>query len=324
MSQSPDRARAAQHLSAARRAGGGPVAGWGRGVAFGAAALALAVLAPTPAAAQRDAFSAHAEVTRALLRQDLADYRTARQEEGVAREALDEALAAYDQAVLPARPGLAEVEEAAAAVTAAAARLDLAAAESGRLRENVAERLRTLAVLGGRAGAEAAAVPAGAIDLTGRWRVAVAPGGLLGTFRLDQDGAVLDGTYTLTDGSGGSLRGAVTGRRVRLERVDRTTGFDSIWEGEVDPARRRIDGTWTPTILSSGGPGGGTWAAVPAESPAAEGLRPAEPAGGEGLEETLEDEPEEPEETGEPDEPGEEGEVGASAGAGPAEEEATR
>jgi hypothetical protein len=67
---------------------------------------------------------------------------------------------------------------------------------------------------------------------------------------------------------------------------------------------------------------------VPAESPAAEGLRPAEPAGGERLEETLEEEPAEPEETGEPDEepdePEEEGEVGASAGAGPAEEEATR
>jgi hypothetical protein len=290
-------------------------------VLAGAALAIAAVLAATPAAAQRDAFAAHAEVTRALLRQDLAAYRIARQEEESAREALDEALAAYDQAVSPARPALAEVEATAAAVTAAAARLDLAAAESARLRENVSERLRTLAVLGGRAGTEAAAVAPGATDLSGRWRVAVRPGGLLGTFSLDQDGAVLAGTYTLTDGSAGSLRGAVTGRRVRLERVDRTTGFDSIWEGEVDPARRRIDGTWTPTILSSGGPGGGTWAAVPADSPAADDVEAAEPAGGEGLEEDLEQpaEPEEPAE--EPEEPGQ-GEE-AAAGTEPAEEDET-
>jgi len=291
MSQSPDRARAA----------------------LAAALLALAPFAAAPAEAQRDAFTAHAEVTRALLRQDLAAYRTARQEEETAREALDEALAAYDQAVQPGSPALAAVETAAAEVTAAQARVELAAAESERLRGRIAERLRTLAVLGGRAGGEAAAVAPGAIDLTGRWRVAVAPGGLLGTFRLDQDGAVLSGAYTLTDGSGGSLRGAVTGRRVRLERVDRSTGFDSIWEGEIDPARRRIDGTWSPTILSSGGPGGGTWAAVPADSPAAEDLRPAEPAGGQELQEDLEEdeEPEAPAE--EPEEPGAEAGGGSQA-----------
>lgn len=290
-------------------------------VLAGAVLVIAAALAAAPAAAQRDAFAAHAEVTRALLRQDLAAYRIARQEEESAREALDEALAAYDRAVSPARPALAEVEEAAAAVSAAAARLELAAAESVRLRENVSERLRTLAVLGGRGGSEVAAAAAGAIDLGGRWRVAVRPGGLLGNFNLDQDGAVLAGTYTLTDGSAGSLRGSVTGRRVRLERVDRTTGFDSIWEGEVDSARRRIDGTWTPTILSSGGPGGGTWAAVPADSPAAENVEAAEPAGGAGLEDELEQpaEAEEPAEPAEPEEPGGR-EASAAAGSEPAQE----
>lgn len=324
MNHSPERARAAQRAAAAgptagphggRRRRRSLVAGRDRGrspAALWAVVSALVALgigpSATPAAAQGDAFAAHAEVTRALLRQDLDAYRIARQEEVSAREALDDALAAYDQAVAPARPALAGVEEAAAAVTAAAARLELAAAETARLRESVSERLRTLAVLGGRGGTEAAAVAPGAIDLSGRWRVAVRPGGLLGTFSLDQDGAVLAGTYTLTDGSAGSLRGSVSRRRVRLERVDRTSGFDSIWEGEVDPARRRIDGTWTPTILSSGGPGGGTWAAVPADSPAAENLEAAEPAGGEDLEEEVEQpaEPEAPAE--EPEEEAESGE----------------
>lgn len=258
------------------------------------AAVALAWVAGVPAAhaqtgAGRDAFTAEAEVQRALLEQDRAEYRAARRAEERASEALDEALAGYDRALRPSRPALADVAAAADAVAAARSRAEAAADRSARLREAIQERLRILAVLAGRSPTEAAAVPPGSIDLTGRWRVAVAPQNLLGTFHLDQDGAVVSGTYTLTDGSGGSLRGSVSGERLRLERIDRTSGFDSIYEGSIDPAAPRIDGVWTPTILSSGGPGGGTWSAVPAESPAAEDLEASPPEAIED-EEALEDE----------------------------------
>lgn len=245
------------------------------------AALAL-VGAIGPAAAQtataRDAFSAGAEVQRALLERDRADYRAARGAEERASEALDEALGAYDRALRPRRPALDDVDSAAGDVVAARATLEIAAARTERLREAIHERLRALEVLARGAPTEAATVPPGSIDLTGRWRVAVAPQGLMGTFHLDQDGAVVTGTYTLTDGSGGSLRGSVAGERLRLDRIDRSSGFDAVYEATVDATEQRIDGTWTPTILSSGGPGGGTWSAVPAASAAAEGLEapPAE------------------------------------------------
>ncbi len=256
-------------------------------------AVAL-VVAPRPADAQaaagRDAFTAEAEVQRVLLEQDVDDYRAARRAEDRARAALEEALAGYDQAIRPRRLALVDVEAAGDAVATARARLGVAAAESARLSAAIHDRLRALAVLDGRAPAEAAAVPPGGLDLTGRWRVAVAPQGLLGTFHLDQDGAVVTGTYTLTDGSGGSLRGSISGDQLRLERIDRTSGFDSIYYATVDAAAERIDGTWAPTILSSGGPGGGTWSAVPAGSAAAEDLEPASPGAGDVEEEDLGDE----------------------------------
>jgi hypothetical protein len=267
-----------------------------RGAHCAAAALFAIGLAtaPCPAAAQsaagRDAFTAEAEVQRALLEQDVADYRAARRAEVRAREALEEALAGYDQAIRPRRLALADVEAAGDAVAAARARLGVAAADSARLSAAIHDRLRALAVLDGRTPAEAATVPPGGIDLTGRWRVAVAPQGLLGTFHLDQDGAVVTGTYTLTDGSGGSLRGSISGRMLQLERIDRSSGFDSVYHATVDPTGPRIDGTWTPTILSSGGPGGGTWSAVPAGSAAAEELEPAPPEADELDEEDLGDE----------------------------------
>lgn len=272
-----------------------PVRLHGATCAVAAVVLCLAVLAlvaGVPAAeAQgggRDAFTAKAEVQRALLEQDRTEYRAARRAEERATEALNEALAGYDQALRPRQPALADVAAAADAVAAARSRVEAAAARSARLREAIQERLRVLAVLDGRSPTEAATVPPGSIDLTGSWRVAVAPQNLLGTFHLDQDGAVVSGTYTLTDGSGGSLRGSVSGERLRLERIDRASGFDSIWEGTIDPAAPRVDGVWTPTILSSGGPGGGTWSAVPADSPEAGGLEASPPEAIE-EEEALED-----------------------------------
>jgi hypothetical protein len=276
----------------ARRTGEGGGRGASKVLVATLLALVALTLAGSPAAAQTasgsDAFTVGAEVQRALLERDRADYRAARRAEERAQEALDEALTAYDLALRPRQPALDDVETAAGGVASARSRLEIAAARCERLSEAIRERLRTLDVLAEGESVEAATVPPGSIDLTGRWRVAVSPDGLLGTFHLDQDGAVVTGTYTLTDGSGGSLRGSVAGERLRLDRIDRTSGFDAVYEATVDVAEQRIDGSWTPTILSSGGPGGGTWTAVPAGSAAAEDL---EPPPADGLEaEELEDE----------------------------------
>jgi hypothetical protein len=95
--------------------------------------------------------------------------------------------------------------------------------------------------------------------LSGRWELEVGPDDVEGILTLQLNGTLVSGTYTMEDGSSGSMRGTYSGGRLRLERVDSRRGFDSVWEGEVDAARRTFRGTWVAMELSSGGPVRGTF-----------------------------------------------------------------
>lgn len=106
--------------------------------------------------------------------------------------------------------------------------------------------------------------PAGAQadPISGRWKVVVDPGGLEGEMELHLNGTLIDGTYHLSGGWFGSLRGTLVAGKVRLERVDSKLGFAAVYYGELiegEPAR--LQGTWDGTHLSAGQPSGGTWVA---------------------------------------------------------------
>ncbi len=98
-------------------------------------------------------------------------------------------------------------------------------------------------------------------DLSGRWHVAIEPGGLKGTFDLRLFGTLVSGVYDLAGGWKGSLRGTLVGNTVRLERIDSQLGFVAVYTGrlEVRGGERRIEGTWQATNLAAGLPSGGTW-----------------------------------------------------------------
>lgn len=100
-------------------------------------------------------------------------------------------------------------------------------------------------------------------DLTGRWQVAIEPGGLRGTFDLRLFGTLVSGVYELSGGWKGSLRGTLVGNVVRLERIDSQLGFVAVYTGrlEVRGGERRIEGTWQATNLAAGLPSAGTWLA---------------------------------------------------------------
>jgi len=100
-------------------------------------------------------------------------------------------------------------------------------------------------------------------DLSGRWQVAIEPGGLKGTFDLRLFGTLVSGVYELAGGWKGSLRGTLVGNTVRLERIDSQLGFVAVYTGrlEVRGAERRIEGTWQATNLAAGLPSAGTWLA---------------------------------------------------------------
>jgi hypothetical protein len=99
--------------------------------------------------------------------------------------------------------------------------------------------------------------------LNGRWTFTVQPG-LTGTIYLVQQGTLVSGTYELSGGWTGSLRGTLVANKVRLERIDSKLGFAAIFYGELnlgaDPDV--IQGRWEATQLATGMPSAGGWRAV--------------------------------------------------------------
>lgn len=112
------------------------------------------------------------------------------------------------------------------------------------------------------AGGEAARRSSDAGVLTGQWNLTVQPG-LKGTAYLVHQGTLISGTYELSGGWTGSLRGTVVANKVRLERIDSQLGFAAIFYGEVnlgvDPDV--IQGRWEATQLATGLPSAGGWRA---------------------------------------------------------------
>jgi hypothetical protein len=243
-----------------------------------AAGIVACALAWTPATLAQDAggdlaLRRELATEQRLLREDVALYRRASSAEATARASLDEVLAAAEQRAAAAiEGGYGELRQ-----VLADAEVSLAAAErrTGLALAAIRERLGRIASLGATLGA--GPPPALPDLLSGAWQVSMDPPGLTGTFRLRQDATRLAGSYRLANGRAGSLNGTFVDGSVRLERVDSQSGFDAIFEAELS-APGRLVGTWRPTILGTGGPGGGAWTAIrePA-APAAEETTAGEP-----------------------------------------------
>ncbi len=104
--------------------------------------------------------------------------------------------------------------------------------------------------------------------LSGTWKLTVEPGGQTGVLFLSLDGTLVTGTYALSGGWSGSMRGTLVSGKVRLERIDSQMGFSAVYYGRLDltsePAR--LEGTWEGTNLAPGGPAAGTWVATKTEA----------------------------------------------------------
>ncbi|MCP4205389.1 MAG: hypothetical protein GY769_26050 [bacterium] len=97
--------------------------------------------------------------------------------------------------------------------------------------------------------------------LDGRWRIELAGAGITGLVDFDSEGTLVTGSYRLTNGSQGSIRGTLSNNRLELERIDWRTGFDTTLRGELDAAAGSIHGTWTAIDVSGGAPSSGDWTA---------------------------------------------------------------
>jgi hypothetical protein len=100
--------------------------------------------------------------------------------------------------------------------------------------------------------------------LSGTWELVVEPGGLEGELFLELNGTLVTGTYQLSGGWTGSMRGTLVAGQVRLERVDSQLGFAAVFYGSLETYGTipRLEGMWEGTNLTAGLPSAGTWAAT--------------------------------------------------------------
>ena len=227
------------------------------------ACLALALVAVALVSAQ-DAVSVQIEtdlrLERKLLALDLAAYREARALEMRTRDQLTTVTGRLDQALTGSSVALGTLEGLHMELSSARAASQIAADRVEWQIQRLEDRLRRIGFLEGEAGRPG--TPADPVS--GTWRVTVRPQNQTGTWVLTVSGTLVTGTYKMdgTGGAAGSFRGTYSENRLRLERVDATRGFDSVYLGTLDPATGRLGGTWTAQDLASGQPAQGDWSAV--------------------------------------------------------------
>lgn len=234
------------------------------------ACLVLTLLAAALAPAQETATTRNAasiqietdlRLERKLLALDLAAYREARALEIRTRDQLTTVTGRVDQALAASTVALGTLENVHMELSSARAASQIAADRVEWQIQRLEDRLRRIGFLEGEAGR-----PGTPTDpVSGTWQVTVRPQNQTGTWELTLNGTLVTGSYRMSGGgaaAAGSFRGTYTDNRLRLERVDATRGFDSVFLGSVDPATGRLSGSWTAQDLASGQPAQGDWSAV--------------------------------------------------------------
>ena len=226
--------------------------------------LAAAFAPAQETAATRNAVSAQIEtdlrLERKLLSLDLAAYREARALEVRTRYQLTAVTGRLDQALTGTSMSLGTLESVHMELSSARAASQIAADRVEWQIQRLEDRLRRIGFLEGETGRTGTPTD----PVSGTWQVTIRPQNQTGTWELTLNGTLVSGTYRMSGGgaAAGSFRGTYTDNRLRLERVDATRGFDSVFLGSVNPANGRMSGSWTAQDLASGQPAQGDWSAV--------------------------------------------------------------
>ena len=108
---------------------------------------------------------------------------------------------------------------------------------------------------------EGVTVAPAAGDIQGSWRLQ-SSNGVSGLLVLDPSGSLVSGSYRLSNGRRGSLRGTFAGDVLELQLVDNALGLIGTIEGRLD-ASGDLAGTWQRMDLTSGqGDTAGRWSAT--------------------------------------------------------------
>jgi hypothetical protein len=210
-------------------------------------------------AAARAQMDTDLRLERKLLVLDLSSYREARTAEQRARDRFNTAATRLDEALAGNSVALGTVESLHAEVAAAREACQTAAERVSWQLSRLEDRLRRIGFLEGELGAKTA--PVARDPITGHWRVTVLPQNQTGVWDLTLNGTLVTGTYKMDNGPAGSFRGTFSSGQLRLERIDASRGFDSVFLATID-SNGRLVGSWTANELASGQPSRGDWSAA--------------------------------------------------------------
>lgn len=225
----------------------------------------LLVLAASIAAAHGQGvvqvLEANQRIESRLLDDELKRYEEARLREQEALQSLRTQSNRLDRAIKRESPHVDELAQLEAEVGKAREAAYAASRELADLRKQLYGRMARLAELDSEIRREKGRMLVPASQLDGFWNIEFQPTGEIGLLELRVQGTLITGTYRLSNRRNGSVRGTLANNEVELERIDNTNGFDSVLEGEFNPATRQIKGGWTAVDVSGGRLGGGTWQA---------------------------------------------------------------
>lgn len=217
---------------------------------------ALAVPAE-PAANLESAFSIEA----GLLDEEIATYGRARARERRAIADLQRLNEQLDELTADPNASLSSFtlleEEVGVAIEEACARTK----ESAAARQRMYERMRRLSGIVQEYETNEERRQARSGGIAGVWRVEAQPIDLYGVFELDAENLLVTGTYRMSNGNQGSMRGTLVGSNLELEMIDSSQGAVATIKGVLDTVKGEIRGRWFAFDLSAGRPSSGDWRA---------------------------------------------------------------
>lgn len=231
---------------------------------FGVIIIVFACGIALPVAGQtRDALESAFYLEDSLLEQESERYARAREKDRQAMQRLMELAEQMEQALFDENVSVSELRSLEGELNVARETAMERLRASSELRTNIYRNLDRLDHLGHEIELleDRSLIQLDSLD--GVWEIeAYTPfAGTFGLMKLSMSGTAIQGTYRLSNGHQGSLRGTLVGKVVKLTRSDSEFGDDMQIEGIFDSEGGEITGTWKSKVFGAGRPELGDWTA---------------------------------------------------------------
>lgn len=197
-----------------------------------------------------------------LLERDTALYGQARDRERTAIREMRQLAEDVDRTIVDPNAALSTLRDLEAKLSAAREIAYLRAKETGEVRLRMYDRMERMGQLAQavqRANPASLATGGGPAGL---WQIGLEPLDTWGLMKLVVEGQLVTGSYRMSNGNRGSLRGTWSGGELDLEVIHSEQGLVGKLHGKLDDDFS-LFGRWNATDVSSGQSAAGSWWAYP-------------------------------------------------------------